>query len=178
MILIIGLGNKGNKFKNTRHNIGAEILIHFTENNHYQSFKLEKKLQSLISKNEEIILAIPQCFMNESGEIVKKLVDYFKISLDNLLVIHDDTDIRLGEFKIQKNRGAAGHKGLESIINCLKSKNFWRLRIGVRSPKVIHQKAEEIVLKKFTREERRIIQQIEPVIFGKILQWIQQVKMQ
>lgn len=85
--------------------------------------------------------------MNESGEIVKKLVDYFKISLDNLLVIHDDTDIRLGEFKIQKNRGAAGHKGLESIINCLKSKDFWRLRIGVRSPKVIHQKAEEIVLK-------------------------------
>jgi len=175
MILIIGLRNKGTEFQNTRHNIGAEIIMRFGENNHFQKFKLEKRLQSLISKNGEIILAIPQCFMNESGIIVKKLVAYFEIPLENILVVHDDTDIRLGKFKIQKNRGTAGHKGLESIIANLKSKNFWRLRIGVRSEKLIFQKAEDIVLKKFSQEEQQILKKIEPEIFETINQWIKEV---
>jgi len=178
MILIIGLDNKGKEFIDTPHNIGEKIVSSFIENKQFNSLKENKKLNALISQNNGIILAIPQCFMNESGRIVKKIIDYFDISLDDLLIVHDDTDIILGSFKLQKNRNAAGHKGIESIINYLHSKNFWRLRIGVRNKiepdkKLKREKAKDLVLEKFSKEEKEKLLEIFPKIFETLNLWIE-----
>ncbi len=181
MILIIGLGNKDKEFDNTKHNIGKEFISFFREKQQYNSFSLNKKLDALISQNSNIILAIPQCYMNESGRIVKKIIDYFDISLDDLLIVHDDTDIILGSFKLQKNRNAAGHKGIESIINYLHSKNFWRLRIGVRNKiepdkKLKREKAKDLVLEKFSKEEKEKLLEIFPKIVDTLNLWIEKTE--
>ncbi|HRU36004.1 MAG: aminoacyl-tRNA hydrolase [Parcubacteria group bacterium] len=176
MILIIGLNNKGKEFNNTYHNIGKEFVFSFVENQQFNSLSENKKLNALISQNSNIILAVPQCFMNESGRIVRKLIDYFSVPLDNVLIVHDDTDILLGNFKLQKNRGAAGHKGIESIIDNLHSKNFWRLRIGVRNnfnkETARTEKAKDLVLKKFSKIEKEKILEMFPKTFDAINLWI------
>jgi PTH1 family peptidyl-tRNA hydrolase len=174
MILIVGLGNNDKKFDNTRHNIGFFVVKKFIQEEKLNDLALNKKLDALISINNDLILALPQCFMNESGKIIKKLVQYFKIDLDSLLIIHDDTDLQLGKFKIQKNRGSAGHKGVESLINYLKSRSFWRLRIGVRSPHLKDKKAIDLVLKKFTAEEKKMILDLWPAIHQNIKNFINQ----
>jgi len=176
MILIVGLSNKGKEFDNTRHNIGKEFIFSFIEKQQFNSLSENKKLNALISQNNNIILAVPQCFMNESGKIVKKLIDYFSVPLDNVLIVHDDTDILLGNFKLQKNRGTAGHKGIESIINYLHSKNFWRLRIGVRNnfnkETTKNEKAKDLVLKKFNKTEKEKILEVFPKAFDTLNLWI------
>ena len=176
MLLIVGLGNKGNEFINTPHNIGREMITLFVKNHQFNCFSLNKKLRALISKNGDVIFALPQCFMNESGEIVKKLVNYFGISLQNLLIVHDDADIKLGKIKIQKNRNAAGHKGVISIIHYLRSKNFWRLRIGIRTERLPSEKAKELVLKKFNKEENKILAEIVPRIFKSLDEWVAKIE--
>jgi len=176
MILIVGLGNNDKKFNNTRHNIGFFVVKKFIKEESLNNLSLNKKLNALISVNNDLILAMPQCFMNESGVIIKKLIQYFKIKVDSILIIHDDTDLQLGKFKIQKNRGSAGHKGVESIINYLKSKDFWRLRIGVRPLNFNNRKAIDLVLQKFTLEEKKTLLQIWPEIYRNIKYWINKNK--
>ncbi len=171
MQLIIGLGNKNAGFKSTPHNVGAEAVKIFVKQTFNGSFSLNKKLSALIYQEKNTIYAIPYCYMNESGRIVKNLVKYFNAQLNDLLVVHDDTDLLLGNFKIQKNRGPAGHKGVESIIKILNSKGFWRLRIGVRR-KEIKAKAIDIVLKKFSKKERGVIEGLHPNINKTIKEWV------
>lgn len=143
MILIVGLGNPGPKYKFTRHNIGFRII---------------NQLGFLTLK--EVILAKPKSFMNFSGQAVKNLLKNHKLKPDNLIVVHDDIDIPLGKIRINKNRGAAGHKGVQSIINELKSKNFIRFRIGIQ-PKFGKPKSpERFVLQKFNKEEEKIVKEI------------------
>ncbi|TSC95146.1 MAG: peptidyl-tRNA hydrolase, PTH1 family [Parcubacteria group bacterium Licking1014_1] len=167
MILIIGLGNPGEKFKNTRHNAGFMVLDKFAKENNFPEFKLQKKYDSLVSENvvndEKTILAKPQTFMNDSGKAAKYLLK--SSTRPGLIVIHDDIDLPLGKIKIVKDRGSAGHKGVESIIKNIGAKNFIRLRIGIqpkqsRSPNHGTEKAKEIVLKKFTKEEQKIIDEM------------------
>ena len=97
--------------------------------------------------------------MNESGRFVKRLVERYKIPLDDLLIIHDDLDVSLGEFKLQKGRGTAGHKGVESVISALGDNNFWRLRIGIDRPPE-GTEPEDYVLSKFSPEELEKIAKI------------------
>jgi len=177
MMFIIGLGNPGKKYKNTRHNIGFQVVDKFAKENNFPKFRLSKKFNSLISENiingKKIILAKPQTFMNQSGKAVKKLIgDPLSQSFRRagLLVIHDDIDLPLGKIRISKNRGAAGHKGVESIMKEIGTKNFTRFRIGI-SPKIGKPKnVEKYVLQKFDKEEEKIIKQVIQEIRKKLSQ--------
>ncbi len=143
MILIVGLGNPGKKYQNTRHNIGARVI------------------ENLAPLNlTDVILSKPTTFMNNSGKSVKSLITSYKLPVTSLLVIHDDIDLPLGKIKIVKNRGSAGHKGVESIINELKNKNFIRLRVGIQPKAGKPERAESFVLKKFTKAEEKILEEV------------------
>jgi PTH1 family peptidyl-tRNA hydrolase len=173
MKIIIGLGNPGKEFENTGHNIGIFVLKNFTTSQKLNEFSLNKKLESKISENSNLNLFIPQKFMNESGIVVYKILKYFKVKPENMLIIHDDSDLMLGNYKIQFGRGTAGHKGIESITKLLKTKKFSRLRIGIRPVKEnIRRKASDIVLKKLSEKQLEKIQEILPEIFKDIYYWI------
>lgn len=154
MIIIMGLGNPGEKFESTRHNMGFMAVDFFAKKNDFPEFELEKKYESEISQKEKILLAKPQTFMNKSGIAVKKLAIQNKKA--NLVVIHDDIDLPLGKIKIVKNRGSAGHKGVESIIKAVGNKNLIRLRIGIQTKRK-SSAPETFVIKNFTEDEQKII---------------------
>jgi len=166
MFLIVGLGNPGKKFEKTRHNLGFRVVDEIAANFQFSIFNFQSIFNVKISKgeiaNKKIILAKPQTFMNLSGKAVKKLISNIQNLTSKLWIIHDDIDIPLGEIRIVKNRSSAGHKGVESIIRELKTKDFVRFRVGVK-PKTSNLKPETLdrfVLQKFTREEEKILKKI------------------
>lgn len=141
---IIGLGNPGSQYINTYHNVGQQMIDY------------------LIDKNiipENIILAKNAGFMNESGNSAVKILKKIGGNPENLLVIQDDSDIPLGEYKLSIDRNSAGHKGIEDIIIKIGSKNFWRLRIGIR-PKDESGKALDFVLKKINKTNQEILEKV------------------
>ena len=163
--LIVGLGNPGKKYTDTRHNVGFMVVDKLAEMINGQ-WLMNKKFQSLIINHKSsIIFSKPQTFMNSSGIAVKKLMVRFKIKLPDLWIIHDDLDIRLGSYKIQKGVGPKLHNGIESIERELGTKVFWRVRVGVdnrekiQNPKSQTQKisGEQYVLQDFTGEEFKIL---------------------
>ncbi len=162
MILIAGLGNPEDKFKKTRHNLGFRAIDAFKEKNSFFDFKLSKKSNALVSEGfldeEKIVLVKPQTFMNSSGQAISKLVSYYNIPLASLWIIHDDLDLPLGKIKIASDRGPAGHNGVKSIINELKTENFVRFRLGIASKLICN--AEDFVLKKFRQEEEKIVKTV------------------
>ena len=177
MILIIGLGNPGKKYEKTRHNIGFRVIEKLARKNNFPDFEFSQKFNALISKGklgkERTILAKPQTFMNNSGKAVKSLMNFYKITspglarlnfakqnLGGLVVIHDDIDLPLGKIRISKGRGAAGHKGVESIIKELGTKNFDRFRIGIQPKSGKPKNVERFVLQKFTKGEGEIIKEV------------------
>jgi PTH1 family peptidyl-tRNA hydrolase len=160
--LIYGLGNEDEKFENTKHNIGKEIIKYY--------FSRPEKLNfALYEKFENLILATNLNYVNESGKGLKELVGKFKIKPENILVIHDDADLIFPLFKTSFSVDSAGHKGVESIIKNLKTKNFWRFRIGIQGKK--RNLAEDIVLKKWSSNEKKIVDKIKKqfkIIFKKL----------
>jgi len=166
MFFIIGLGNPGQKFQKTRHNVGFRVVDEFVRKNNFSNFKISKKSNSLISEgllnNQKIVLAKPQTFMNNSGKAVKLLTKPYTLTSKNLIVIHDDIDLPLGKIRIAIGRGAAGHKGVESIIKELKTKNFVRFRIGIKLKQSYRPvyRTEKFVLQKFDKEEEKIIKEV------------------
>ncbi len=164
MLIIVGLGNPGKKYKNTWHNLGFLVLEEFKERNTFPDFKLSKRFKAELSEKKLIdkktILVKPQTFMNSSGQSVKSLIDFYKIkNLKNTWVIHDDLDLSFGEIKISKKRGAAGHKGVQSIIDKLKTKDFIRFRIGIKPKKGKPEDTRKFVLQEF-KEEKETIKKI------------------
>ncbi|MEI7424594.1 MAG: aminoacyl-tRNA hydrolase [Candidatus Staskawiczbacteria bacterium] len=153
MITIIGLGNPGEQYKNTRHNVGFMAIDAFAEKNNFPDFKLQKKFNALISEKDNIILVKPQTFMNESGKSVKKITT--NNNVENLVAIHDDIDLPIGKIKIITERGSAGHKGVESIIENIGNEGLIRIRIGIGSE--TKTEAIKVVLKNFSKEEQSII---------------------
>ena len=165
MILIVGLGNPGEKYKNTRHNIGFMVLEKFAEKNNFPDFKFSKKFNALISEdifnNDKLLLLKSRSFMNESGKSVKKLISNTNYSISNLWVVHDDLDLGIGQIKIVKNRGPAGHNGIKSIIENLGTKDFVRFRVGInQDTENREQKTEKYVLDKFSNKEKEILKEI------------------
>ncbi len=164
--LIVGLGNPGKESENTRHNTGFLFVDELSRQWKTKEFINEKKLFSEITKTK-ILLAKPQTFMNKSGEAVLALSKFYKIKPENILVIHDDIDILWSNFKFSFGRSSAGHKGIESIIKALKTKNFWRLRIGIQPVRQAQGRpstkkrisADKIILKKFTPAELKTLNQ-------------------
>lgn len=185
MKLIVGLRNPGEKYKNTRHNAGWIVLEWFVgrgcshclpraQSRGENCWSENKKLRSSICRLSDTIFAKPLTFMNSSGEAVKKLVDYYKISLGDLLVIHDDLDLPLGEYRLQKGRGAAGHKGVQSVIDCLDSQDFWRLRVGIGRPSADIE-AEDYVLQEFSEEELKVLEELfEKSFLSELQNWLPQ----
>lgn len=136
MKLIAGLGNPGKKYQNTPHNAGFITLDLFLKQDKLAAFEIKKKYNAEISVNksgkDKFFLAKPLTFMNNSGQPINKILKYYKIKKKDLLIIHDDIDLPFGKIKISFDRSSGGHNGIESAIKELKSKKFYRLRIGVK----------------------------------------------
>ena len=160
--LIIGLGNPGEQFKNTRHNMGREIAIEFQKKYDLPDFEIGKKYSGEISEGKigqaKTIVLLPNTFMNKSGRSVAPAVKSLKIKPKNIFIIHDDVDLALGKTKLSFGRSSAGHKGVESVIRALKSRDFWRFRVGIGGKRNIP--AEKLVLKKFTPEETKLVKKL------------------
>ncbi len=171
MKLIVGLGNPGQGYAHNRHNVGFMCLNHFART---QGVRFDKKRgRARIGQGEvadnKVILAKPQTYMNSSGESVGRLVRKFNINLNNLLVIQDDLDLPLGKIRIRQGGSSGGHKGIGSIIDCLESESFLRLRVGIGRPSISQgstgiSDADIVtyVLSDFTPEEKQIITQVIP----------------
>ena len=136
-IYLIGLGNPGKKYSNNRHNIGFLILETLSKK-YNSNFLLKEKLKSYCSEfkinNSTYRLFLPNTFMNNSGDAVRAIVDWYKINLDQIFIIVDDKDLPLGKIRFRKKGSSGGHNGLKSIIEKFKTNNFNRIRIGIGSP--------------------------------------------
>lgn len=171
MKLIVGLGNPDKKYQNTRHNLGQKIITDFVQAWRDTSFITKPNLSSQIFEigqgSNKTIFAIPTEYMNNSGITVQKISQFYKISPLNIYVIHDDLDLPVGEYKIQFDRGPAGHNGIKSIIENLGTQQFNRVRIGIgKSQNNIP--VEDYVLQPFSSEEKNIINTLTPEIFEEI----------
>jgi len=136
MKLVVGLGNPGRGYANNRHNLGFMCVNHFARMHNIWFDKKQGKARIGSGKiaDNEVVIARPQTYMNQSGEAVSQLVKKFKIGLDDLLVIHDDLDLPLGKLRLRPGGSSGGHKGIESIITKLGSQDFPRLRVGIGRP--------------------------------------------
>lgn len=161
MKLIIGLGNFEKKYLFTRHNAGFMAVDFFIQTNNLQ-FKTEKKLKSAIAKfklnNEDIILIKPLTYMNLSGEAVIAVMNFYKIDLQDILVIYDDISLDSGKIRFRKSGSDGGHNGIKSIIEKLGTSQFDRLKIGIGPQPNIP--SEAYVLQNFSSEELELLKQI------------------
>jgi len=164
MKLIVGLGNPGKKYIKTRHNIGFLVLDELAKQNSLADFVVNKKFHGAITEmnigGEKIILIKPETFMNESGLAVRSLVDFYKLNAKDILVVHDDKDIELGKIKVQSGRSAAGHNGIQSIIDHVGGNEFTRLRIGVANNHLDKSDTAKFVLNKFGLFEKKKLKQV------------------
>lgn len=167
-ILIVGLGNPGKKFVQTRHNVGFMFVDYFWKKyqgeSSFSDWRKNKKLKSEISlgkaKNKKMILLKPQTFMNLSGEAVKAAIRYYKTKPSDLIVAHDEIDLPLGNYRFSTNRSSAGHKGVQNIIEALGTKNFTRLRVGIDNRAAKKIPTEKYVLGKFIERETKTIEKV------------------
>ncbi len=161
MYLIVGLGNPGNRYRYTRHNIGfmalKEIADRWDVDLKQKSFNALWNRGKIAGKN--VLLTMPQTYMNLSGNAVRNLIAYFNVDISNLIVIHDDLDLPFGTLRLKNGGGDAGHKGLKSIIACLGSPDFMRIRMGIGKP-ADRTPVEDYVLRKFNPDESVLLQQI------------------
>lgn len=167
MKLIVGLGNPGDKYQNTRHNLGFRVMDEFGKLISNSKFQISKNLKAEISKTENIILAKPQTFMNNSGMAVSLLANFYKIIPENIIIVHDDLDLPLGKIKIRLGGAAGGHHGVESIIKYLDDDKFIRVRIGIGNLHALegekgrkHFDAEKFVVDEFDSGEVTKIKKI------------------
>ena len=164
---IIGLGNPGKKYDNSRHNIGFLFIQEFAENCNTK-FLLKNKLKcnyaEFISNKVIYRMFMPTTFMNNSGEAIRAIIDWFKIDKDKLIIVVDDIDIPLGKIRVRKKGSSGGHNGLQSIINHLNSKEFFRIRVGIGSPPIIDKDKNfntvSHVLGNFSKQEKLILNKI------------------
>jgi PTH1 family peptidyl-tRNA hydrolase len=156
--LIVGLGNPGRQYRSTRHNIGFMQIDYLADRLEINLTRVQSKslIASTVYDDKKIILVKPQTFMNLSGQAVVSLVQFYKIPLDHLLVIHDDLDLPLGTIRIRPEGGSAGQKGLQSIIDRLGTQSFPRLRLGIGRPPG-RMDAADYVLEDFLPDEKEIL---------------------
>lgn len=153
MKLIVGLGNPGNEYDNTRHNVGFMILDEFAKVNNleFNKNKFDGLYVDTIIEGEKVIFLKPLKYMNLSGEVIKKYVDYFKINVSDVFIIHDDMDLDIGTFKLRYKGSSAGHNGLKNIESNLGTNEYKRIKVGISKNKNID--TVNYVLGKFNKEE-------------------------
>ena len=154
MKLVVGLGNPGKEYKNTRHNIGFNLLDSIADKNSY-FFKTNKKFNCDICETningEKVLLVKPLSFMNLSGTVVSRIVSFYNIDISDILVIQDDLDMEFGKIRIVFDSSSGGHNGIKNISECLGSQKYTRLKIGISNNKDIDTK--DYVLGKFSTDD-------------------------
>ena len=153
MKLVVGLGNKGREYENTRHNMGFMLVDRYLQYKNITD-KFKEKFNAIYIEttinNEKVIFIKPMTYMNNSGIAVRAFVDFYKLNSEDVLVISDDLDLDLGKFRLRRNGSSGGHNGLKSIISHLGTDNFKRLRIGISNDK---DDVINYVLSKFSKKE-------------------------
>jgi len=175
MKIIVGLGNPGKEFLNTRHNVGFMVVNRLAEKltSELKTFKLNKKFKSEVWQTADFLLVKPQTFMNDSGLAVAKILRFYKASPADLYLVHDDLDIKLGEYKLQQGKGPRQHKGILSVENSLALKEFWRMRVGVENRGQDYDDydvaGQDYVLAKFSLAEKKILDQVLNKVVSQLL---------
>jgi|WetSurMetagenome_2_1015567.scaffolds.fasta_scaffold335394_2 peptidyl-tRNA hydrolase, PTH1 family len=167
-ILIAGLGNPGKEYEKTRHNAGFMFVDYyfdkFRDKFGFSDWKFKKNLNAEISigrhVDEKQILLKPQTFMNGSGYSIKKALNYFKIDIADLKIVHDDIDLSLGKMKINLGSSSAGHKGVQDIIEKIGTKDFTRIRYGIYNRSETKIETDKYVLEKFTPQEEKELHEL------------------
>jgi len=169
--VFVGLGNPGEEYENTRHNVGRIVLESFRSKYDLPEWEFDKKLNALVSEGKvgkaKVVLVLPETFMNKSGLSLKPLITSVKKAKD-LVVIHDDLDLPIGRFKISFNKNSGGHRGVESIIRHIKTIEFARIRVGISpaTPKGVVKKPQgekavgDFILGKFSDKDMAIIKKV------------------
>ncbi|MFH1978778.1 MAG: aminoacyl-tRNA hydrolase [Patescibacteria group bacterium] len=178
MYYLVGLGNPGEDYENTRHNVGRVVVEEFCEDRGFDGFKKDKKTISLKTEGkigkEKTMCLLPETFMNKSGSSLKKLITSKK-KAEKVIVVQDEVDLALGNFKISKGKGSAGHKGVESIISAVKTKDFYRVRVGItpatpkgklKKPK--GEKMLDFLMGKFKPKELEVLKKVIKKIIPEI----------
>ncbi len=170
MKLVVGLGNPGKEYQNTRHNVGFMVLDELAGQLNV-SFKLNKKLKSELVKTKDLILAKPQTYMNLSGEAVRAVADYYEVKVESdLVLVYDDLDLKLGSFKLTFAKGPKEHNGVLSVKKHLGTDRFWHLRVGVDNrPTGWSQAGADYVLSPFTKDELDVLNQVIQKVVERIL---------
>lgn len=153
MTILVGLGNPGRKYLDTKHNFGFWVLDHFTKKRSL-TFQAGKG-DYLLAKKEKLICIKPTTYMNSSGTALLDVKQFFKVEPENFLIVYDDIDLSLGTIRFRNSGGTGGHKGIESIIYHLQSENFDRLRIGIATDEDMRP-SERFVLSPFTKRDEEI----------------------
>ncbi len=160
MKLVVGLGNPGEPYRRTRHNVGAELVRRVAE----------RRGKGIVS-DVKVLFLLPQTYMNRSGEAVGAAARYHRVPPENVMVVHDDIDLALGRVKLEFNAGAAGHKGVLSVADHLQTTAFYRIRLGIGRPER-KEEVESYVLAPFGSAERPVVEAMLSEGEGSLEQWI------
>ena len=173
MYIIIGLGNPEPEYSNTRHNMGFDVINKLAKENEISlnRTKFNAIYGTGIIEGEKVILIKPQTFMNNSGESAKEFVDFYKEPLDNLMVIFDDMDTEAGTIRVRAKGGPGSHNGMKSMVNCLNSENFARIRIGIGRPVEEYDRID-YVIGQIDGEEKKILEEGQAEAVEAIKYWI------
>jgi len=153
--LIVGLGNPGSEYEHTRHNIGFEVIDALSEANGLPLDKLKFNAQFGKGKIEgmDILLVKPLTYMNLSGEALSPIMNFYQVTIEDILVVYDDLDLPIGKIRLREKGSAGGHNGIKSIIQHLGSQDFKRIRVGIGRPSG-REKVIDYVLKRFNKEDQ------------------------
>lgn len=164
MKLIVGLGNPGKNYENTRHNIGYLFLDQFAKRHNLEnwSVKFNGMYSDFVFNNEKVILLKPLSYMNLSGTVVRKYIDYYKINIDDILIISDDMDLEIGTFRLRSKGSCGGHNGLRNIEMNLETQMYKRLKIGISNKGSID--AKDYVLGVFSKNDMDTLNKIQDII--------------
>ena len=173
MKLIVGLGNPGKQYELTRHNVGF-ICLDFAKDKYNLTFKMDPSFNAMVATTliggEKCIFVKPQTYMNLSGDAIGKIMKYYKVDINDLLVIYDDMDIPLGSLRLREKGSAGGHNGIKSIISCVGTQEFKRIRVGISGHNNIE--AKDYVLGRFGKEEQVILEAIKSEVVNAVSEFI------
>lgn len=174
MKVVVGLGNPGNRYTGTRHNVGYAVIDSLADSPRCSRFqaRFEAQVAEVLEDPHKVLLAKPETFMNLSGRCVRRLLDFYQVEIENLLVVCDDINLPLGKLRARARGSHGGHNGLRDIQNYLGTPEYSRLRIGVGSP--AEDEAIDHVLGRFRPTERPIIDEAVATAAQAVLVWVHQ----
>lgn len=166
MKLVVGLGNPGREYEETRHNIGFQTIDKYA--NRLGVSITKSKFNGLYGETlingEKVIFLKPQSYINLSGEVIHKFVDFYKIAIEDILIIHDDLDLAVGTYKLKQKGSSGGHNGLKNIELHLGTQEYKRIKIGISNNKNIDTK--DYVLGKLSKEETKMLDEVKSIVLS------------